>query len=150
MRVLRCAALLSPVELMLRCACSSAVDEGFVSCGLVTLDVPEHPVGEHHYVLVTDLKVGVPTVIGKKHRGQGHCQLISPVIRCLEVEEGPHFRLGRRRGRRHVNSPHPSHHEILNSQFGPDSKALRQPVSYTHLRAHETDSYLVCRLLLEK
>ena len=28
---------------------------------------------------------------------------------------------------------------------------LRKPVvSYTHLRAHETDSYLVCRLLLEK
>src|SRR5665647_2068308 len=26
----------------------------------------------------------------------------------------------------------------------------RVPVSYTHLRAHETDSYLVCRLLLEK
>src|SRR5665647_2087626 len=25
-----------------------------------------------------------------------------------------------------------------------------KPVSYTHLRAHETDSYLVCRLLLEK
>src|SRR5665647_3609901 len=25
----------------------------------------------------------------------------------------------------------------------------RDPVSYTHLRAHETDSYLVCRLLLE-
>ncbi len=24
------------------------------------------------------------------------------------------------------------------------------PVSYTHLRAHETDQYLVCRLLLEK
>src|SRR5680860_1237527 len=23
-----------------------------------------------------------------------------------------------------------------------------KPVSYTHLRAHETDSYLVCRLLL--
>src|SRR5665647_2724133 len=26
----------------------------------------------------------------------------------------------------------------------------KDPVSYTHLRAHETDSYLVCRLLLEK
>ena len=25
-----------------------------------------------------------------------------------------------------------------------------QPVIYTHLRAHETDSDLVCRLLLEK
>ena len=30
-------------------------------------------------------------------------------------------------------------------------KVLRyESVSYTHLRAHETDSYLVCRLLLEK
>ena len=32
-------------------------------------------------------------------------------------------------------------------------KALKSgasAVSYTHLRAHETDSYLVCRLLLEK
>src|SRR5665647_1196939 len=28
--------------------------------------------------------------------------------------------------------------------------ALHAAVSYTHLRAHETDSYLVCRLLLEK
>ena len=28
--------------------------------------------------------------------------------------------------------------------------AVIAPVSYTHLRAHETDSYLVCRLLLEK
>src|SRR5664279_6583152 len=27
---------------------------------------------------------------------------------------------------------------------------IYRPVSYTHLRAHETDSYLVCRLLLEK
>src|SRR5665647_1286769 len=31
-----------------------------------------------------------------------------------------------------------------------DFDALFIPVSYTHLRAHETDSYLVCRLLLEK
>src|SRR5665647_3757359 len=29
-------------------------------------------------------------------------------------------------------------------------RVARAPVSYTHLRAHETDSYLVCRLLLEK
>src|SRR5680860_1848060 len=29
-------------------------------------------------------------------------------------------------------------------------RSVRHPVSYTHLRAHETDSYLVCRLLLEK
>src|SRR5664279_5540249 len=30
------------------------------------------------------------------------------------------------------------------------SADFSSPVSYTHLRAHETDSYLVCRLLLEK
>ena len=29
-------------------------------------------------------------------------------------------------------------------------KLLRIPVSYTHLRAHETEADLVCRLLLEK
>src|SRR5665647_752944 len=31
-----------------------------------------------------------------------------------------------------------------------NTRALLTAVSYTHLRAHETDSYLVCRLLLEK
>src|SRR5665647_1604680 len=37
------------------------------------------------------------------------------------------------------------------SMAGLTSLALRPcgSVSYTHLRAHETDSYLVCRLLLE-
>src|SRR5680860_1314544 len=30
------------------------------------------------------------------------------------------------------------------------SPTSRAHLSYTHLRAHETDSYLVCRLLLEK
>src|SRR5665647_2705176 len=30
------------------------------------------------------------------------------------------------------------------------SMSVMESVSYTHLRAHETDSYLVCRLLLEK
>src|SRR5680860_1425611 len=30
------------------------------------------------------------------------------------------------------------------------ARTNEKAVSYTHLRAHETDSYLVCRLLLEK
>src|SRR5665647_2585303 len=34
--------------------------------------------------------------------------------------------------------------------FGFLESLICYPVSYTHLRAHETDSYLVCRLLLEK
>src|SRR5680860_997184 len=36
------------------------------------------------------------------------------------------------------------------STFGQLIILILIPVSYTHLRAHETDSYLVCRLLLEK
>src|SRR5665647_2869834 len=44
-------------------------------------------------------------------------------------------RVLKRRTREHYRS-------ILERQILPD------PVSYTHLRAHETDSYLVCRLLL--
>ena len=37
-----------------------------------------------------------------------------------------------------------------NGVFEAIRMAAVTPVSYTHLRAHETDSYLVCRLLLEK
>src|SRR5665647_2939642 len=36
---------------------------------------------------------------------------------------------------------------VINSPSNPTGSV---PVSYTHLRAHEKDSYLVCRLLLEK
>ena len=39
---------------------------------------------------------------------------------------------------------------ILNIIDGTNIERNLYPVSYTHLRAHETDSYLVCRLLLEK
>src|SRR5665647_2197166 len=41
---------------------------------------------------------------------------------------------------------HPKVVEAVRNQAG----LYMHPVSYTHLRAHETDSYLVCRLLLEK
>src|SRR5665647_3842272 len=36
------------------------------------------------------------------------------------------------------------------STVNPSPPQASASVSYTHLRAHETDSYLVCRLLLEK
>ena len=38
--------------------------------------------------------------------------------------------------------------QLQNSWFTTEDGIIS--VSYTHLRAHETDSYLVCRLLLEK
>ena len=34
--------------------------------------------------------------------------------------------------------------------IGKGMSSSAAPVSYTHLRAHETGAYLVCRLLLEK
>ena len=36
---------------------------------------------------------------------------------------------------------------VLNAE---EATNITKPVSYTHLRAHETKAYLVCRLLLEK
>src|SRR5664279_5858771 len=39
--------------------------------------------------------------------------------------------------------------EIRAALWGEKAIAITEAVSYTHLRAHETDSYLVCRLLLE-
>src|SRR5674536_337811 len=39
---------------------------------------------------------------------------------------------------------------LLQEACGPRWAPVRGPVSYTHLRAHETPEHLVCRLLLEK
>src|SRR5665647_2795839 len=39
---------------------------------------------------------------------------------------------------------------MIRNQKGRRNVSTYVTVSYTHLRAHETDSYLVCRLLLEK
>ena len=39
-------------------------------------------------------------------------------------------------------------YRTLNPDFMKTVRAWRRPVSYTHLRAHETPEHLVCRLLL--
>src|SRR5678815_6034833 len=44
-------------------------------------------------------------------------------------------------GCRHIITSPIEHHAVLHAV---------EPVSYTHLRAHETPEHLVCRLLLEK
>src|SRR5665647_1377915 len=50
-----------------------------------------------------------------------------------------------------LSSVQPASRAMPNSVAAPTPPgAALKPVSYTHLRAHETDSYLVCRLLLEK
>ncbi|WP_309475305.1 reverse transcriptase domain-containing protein, partial [Acinetobacter bereziniae] len=40
--------------------------------------------------------------------------------------------------------------KVYRSMIGSLLYLCASPVSYTHLRAHETRSYVVCRLLLEK
>ena len=44
------------------------------------------------------------------------------------------------------------HRELLSQRYdiGREAPVQSLPVSYTHLRAHETGRNLVCRLLLEK
>ena len=39
---------------------------------------------------------------------------------------------------------------LTNWQYSKEKVSETDPVSYTHLRAHETSLHLVCRLLLEK
>src|SRR5678816_3919039 len=39
---------------------------------------------------------------------------------------------------------------VFNTSLTGYQEILTDPVSYTHLRAHETPEHLVCRLLLEK
>ena len=41
-------------------------------------------------------------------------------------------------------------HSIQNTPPPKNVAGMTTSCLYTHLRAHETDSYLVCRLLLEK
>ena len=40
--------------------------------------------------------------------------------------------------------------QSLRQQFGENADAFAEPVSYTHLRAHETEAEIVCSLVLEK
>ena len=40
--------------------------------------------------------------------------------------------------------------QVLKNQSVEYESLTPSPVSYTHLRAHETPEHLVCRLLLEK
>ena len=54
-------------------------------------------------------------------------------------------------GTYHVPDTYVPHFMIPGTYYVPYTYDTRYvSVSYTHLRAHETDSYLVCRLLLEK
>src|SRR5665811_53760 len=64
----------------------------------------------------------VPLDLLREHRGELSRHLEQDVVRCLPTLHSSPFR---------------------------GSAAVRPPVSYTHLRAHETVLDLVCRLLLE-
>ena len=55
-------------------------------------------------------------------------------------------------GRTEISGNHTDHNlgKVIAASINLDSIACVTPVSYTHLRAHETVLDLVCRLLLEK
>src|SRR5680860_1895074 len=56
----------------------------------------------------------------------------------------------RREARNAAGLNQPNIAQIYDRGEAEDTYYIAMAVSYTHLRAHETDSYLVCRLLLEK
>src|SRR5665647_3832795 len=80
----------------------------------------------------------------------GICSVISSIRRNGLTESGS-FSSSSRLSSRAVLIFSTMLSKIVNSDSRWNPLARRPiPVSYTHLRAHETDSYLVCRLLLEK
>src|SRR5665647_3954891 len=80
-------------------------------------------------------------------RAKGHDVLIAPLLRVEPVDA----RLRTNWGGVIITSAHAA---LALAQLAARDGLIKLPlyaaVSYTHLRAHETDSYLVCRLLLEK
>src|SRR5450759_2287679 len=69
----------------------------------------------------------------------GPCKMIAPVLDELADEYTGKVKIGK------VNI---DQHQGIAAEYG--VRAIPTPVSYTHLRAHETRHDLVCRLLLEK
>src|SRR5664279_6136785 len=84
-----------------------------------------------------------PTIAGQHSADPRHRELAGRVRdRRLGVHQTDFARTGNVRGRQDaVNGRrHPGQRDLdARRQMG------QEPVSYTHLRAHETDSYLVCR-----
>src|SRR5680860_1875180 len=98
----------------------------------ITLIEPAPP-GFHVYSFIKQVRLGLP-LLGTLLRDRGHDVRI--------MAEG----LGELDWSRILSSDLVGISSITSTAI----KAYRYaPVSYTHLRAHETDSYLVCRLLLE-
>src|SRR5665647_2184143 len=107
----------------------------------------------------------------KSHEGPGACEvkdgLTALQLHLLQIEPiafndggnprapslGHHKSVGVVEHRR-MNVGQPGHEPVCRKRQQPfgwrNPPDFFVPVSYTHLRAHETDSYLVCRLLLEK
>ena len=71
--------------------------------------------------------------VGMNHPGE-----IAPLSEMVQ----PHVAL--------ITTVAPAHMEAFESLEGIAREKADIPVSYTHLRAHETKANLVCRLLLEK
>eukprot|EP00658_Telonema_sp_P-2_P045103 TRINITY_DN3300_c0_g1_i7.p1 TRINITY_DN3300_c0_g1~~TRINITY_DN3300_c0_g1_i7.p1 ORF type:complete len:159 (-),score=35.49 TRINITY_DN3300_c0_g1_i7:34-510(-) len=80
------------------------------------------------------------------------CMCVAPTLKYIAVGERgdkPYvsvYDLSTLKRRRLLWSPDVTAKEYVCLSFSQDHK----PVSYTHLRAHETPEHLVCRLLLEK
>src|SRR5680860_166560 len=94
----------------------------------VLIHTVDHGTGlgqQHDLVLVLDLS-------GHHHRLLPIGDMQTGLLKCQE-----HGSLSHVHAQRFVNDP-------LIAQGCGD--LVCEPVSYTHLRAHETDSYLVCRL----
>eukprot|EP00658_Telonema_sp_P-2_P063452 TRINITY_DN52187_c0_g1_i1.p2 TRINITY_DN52187_c0_g1~~TRINITY_DN52187_c0_g1_i1.p2 ORF type:complete len:120 (-),score=32.93 TRINITY_DN52187_c0_g1_i1:2-361(-) len=89
-------------------------------------------------------KVARQPTFGNPYRKLGNSRSNSPQNSDDETTEEAAFGFGRSPSK----SSSPRKRPL--SPGRPSPEGPKRPVSYTHLRAHETPEHLVCRLLLEK
>src|SRR5680860_949522 len=99
----------------------------------VDVDVDELDAA-HHDAAQVDGAEGCGVQVRRADLGPGQVHHLEPGIGQVDLLEP---------GARHVCVDEVSHSATLT--FNADDPRPLRPVSYTHLRAHETDSYLVCR-----
>src|SRR5665647_372693 len=97
--------------------------------------VPSHPAGPRPGDAVRLSYAPSGRLLPPDGRGFGAVPALSPELRGFARRPGGMRRPGEPGG------------QILQPGVRQPLRRPPGPVSYTHLRAHETDSYLVCRLL---
>jgi hypothetical protein len=101
----------------------------------------EDPTGEDHDVFIANREVRVPPALGEQRPCEGDRQRVSDLILGLELQNGPHRRLGVCRRLGDVASCDPGNPETGHLQRRTHPQAFRQQSTLQHSPTISLDSY---------